>query len=327
MKHKPLVPDRLKRGIPLSFLIKGLGFRLCEPHLRLGESASQTVANSDTKRALAAAAKYIRALEAKVRAFDEVSESMGDCELSRFLAEEVAKHVAENDSPDRPDAGLGCEGDVDDDAEWYDCYGWTQDECDEWDLWQAEKLALKYEGWDGDSVFTWDEDSQPPSKHLRNAAASSAAPLALAGPKASPAPADSPVPPAAPAVPEARMNSTTHRAEYMRLASWMPVCVLCFLSIHDCVILSAAAAQTRQIQNGALKKFPECDKLAAGSLKDLSRFNSLRLLATLGRFLAPYLFMFLKHPERTATTCFVPGCFQGRTWRALANHGCGCLAF
>ena len=130
------------------------------------------------------AASYINKLEAKLRAYEEVSESMGDCALSKFLAEEVEKEVAANDTPDLPDA-------------------WTADECEEWDKWQAEKASKEgvWDDWAEEADGEWEEDAQPPSQHLRAAAA------------CPPNPASS-----ACAVPP-KMNSLTYRAEYMKLAS------------------------------------------------------------------------------------------------------------
>ena len=65
---------------------------------RLGDSASQTAVDENMARYARVAASYINKLEAKLRAYEEVSESMENCPLSKFLAEEVEKEVAHNDS-------------------------------------------------------------------------------------------------------------------------------------------------------------------------------------------------------------------------------------
>ena len=160
--------------------------------LRLEDSASQTMVDSQLARLADKAARYISQLEAKVRAYEAADQEMGDSPHTRYLAEQVEKHVAENDAPDMPDA-----------EPW-----WGPEECAEWDLWQEERAGVSVES-DGEE---WDEDAQPPSDHLRLAAKMPSRP-------ALPAPATG-THAAAPAAPDyERMNSTTHRKEYMKLAT------------------------------------------------------------------------------------------------------------
>ena len=153
--------------------------------LRLGDSASQTAVDENIARYAKAAVSYISKLEAKLRAYEEVSETMGDCPLAQFLAEEVEREVAHNDTPDFPDN-----------------QGWTADETEEWEKWQAEKWALREDDLAEEGSQVWEEDAQPPSEHLRAAA--------KAPHVSSPTPARAVAP---------KMNSLTHRADYMRLVS------------------------------------------------------------------------------------------------------------
>ena len=163
-------------------------------NLRLGDSASQTAIDENLSRYARHAATYICKLEAKIRALEQCEEQHGDCPLTRSLAEDVERHVAENDQPDMPGDGI-----------------WGAEECKEWELWKQEQDGqgeIWEQGWD-----EWEEDAQPPSTHLQEAArAASCSNLA-----ALPAPPAPPAPAAAAAKAPTLINSTTHRKEYMRL--------------------------------------------------------------------------------------------------------------
>ena len=158
--------------------------------LRLEDSASQTMADAGLANYARKTARYISLLEAKVRALEAAERDMGnDSPLTRYLAEEVETYVAENDAPDMPD--------LQDEM-------WGPEECAEWDAWTREKAEKAWEDED------WDEDAQPPSKHLRRAAASMPAVPALPAPSR---------PAASAPVALDRINSSTHRREYMQLAT------------------------------------------------------------------------------------------------------------
>ena len=185
-----------------------LGLRQCfyrtGCQFRLGESASQTGVDENLAHYAKVTAAYIRRLEAKVRAFEEASEEMGECPLTQYLAEEVTREVEENDVPTPPDS-----------RGQHPAWEWTQDEAEEWEKWQHEKAvqaAWDKEWADDDAQEQWGEewehDAQPPSEHLMAAAAAS-----------SPAVRPANALPNAPCATPAKMNSTTHRAEYMKLVS------------------------------------------------------------------------------------------------------------
>ena len=111
--------------------------------------------------------------------------------------------MEENDVPTPPDSRAQ-----------HAAWEWTEDEVEEWEKWQREKAVQglwekdlgEFDG--GEDSGVWEEDAQPPSEHVQAAAAacSVALPPAQALPRAS---CDAP----------AKMNSTTHRAEYMKLVS------------------------------------------------------------------------------------------------------------
>ena len=153
--------------------------------LRLEDSASQTMADAGLANYARKTARYISLLEAKVRALEAAERDMGnDSPLAKYLAEEVENYVAENDAPDMPDLQEI----------------WGPEECAEWDAWQREKAQEAREDED------WDEDAQPPSEHLRMAAAAPALPAPSRPAASAPVALD-------------RINSSTHRKEYMQLAT------------------------------------------------------------------------------------------------------------
>ena len=196
---------------------------------RLGESASQsgTIAvNREFVNYAKNAATYISKLEKKIRMLEQLQEINEDSVSTDKLAREIEDLVAAPERPPSPSlatppavataqsqasAPAIANGPV-----------WTPEEIEEWEAWQAEKWVGDDEGhWDEEESHAgcespWSQDAQRQSDELRRASRSASLPSSSSGQDAPRKP--HPFPPV-PEAPELKVNSTTHRAEYMRLAS------------------------------------------------------------------------------------------------------------
>ena len=198
---------------------------------RLGESASQSGSDDMLRKTLRTAASYIAELEKKLQHLDEVQAVHGDCPLAASLAEDVEKIVVEQAVAEEAESQVASSrGSSSSSGKKHnsssssskdgDCAGWHWHEgkwypCDEQEDdgdWEGEWE----DDWEDDCAWgngeDWTEDAQPPSDRLKAAAAASS----LAPSPASVAPnlaiAHTREPPS-------KMNSTTHRAEWMKMAA------------------------------------------------------------------------------------------------------------
>ena len=188
---------------------------------------SQTGVDQNLIKYAKTAKSYIEDLERKIWYLEQLQSRTCGSPDTLKLAAEIEELVAR---PERPhtvssDAPIGAwDGEA---PEWEEgetpqAWDWTEEEQQEWEAWQAEKARGPGNYRDEDT--DWEEDAQPPSEELRMAARCRSAEH-LPEP-ASSAHAHNP----APAVDVSssdnlgRVNSVTHRAEYMRLATWLLIC-------------------------------------------------------------------------------------------------------
>ena len=181
---------------------------------RLGESASQSGVNAELQKTLRSAASYIAELEKKLEHLDETRSKHGDCPLTEQLEKDIEGLVADQDQAEASEKASAASSSSrvkrSKEADWDGA--WQSEWDEDWAAWESGRWEGEGDGeWDEDWDEEWAEDAQPPSDHLQAAAAaSSLAP--------SPAPAFPREGPGAPE-PEMKMNSSTHRKEWMKLAT------------------------------------------------------------------------------------------------------------
>ena len=178
--------------------------------LRLGESVSQVGPNVEMAKYARQATHYIEELERKIWYLEQLQNKQDESPEIKQLAVEIENLVAMPERSPEAIAALPSGSTSHEDSGY-----WDEEMQQEWDDWQAEKWE-DYAGCES----SWEEDAQPPSDELRRAAKFQSF-------EALPAlPANAPPTSSAPAAPDAnRVNSVTHRAQYMRLATWYCLCV------------------------------------------------------------------------------------------------------
>ena len=146
---------------------------------RLDESVSQTGSEAKLREYAKTAASYIHQLESKLATYQAINDVTGSCGHTDRLSEEILKMT---------EAGQE---------------GWTNEEWEEWAEW--DRLEDEYLN-ARQADDSYDEAPQESFVHPASRPSNSAAPAV-------------PSAPAAPALTDGKVNSTTHRAQYMRLAS------------------------------------------------------------------------------------------------------------
>ena len=187
----------------------------------MGESASQSGVNAELQNTLRSAASYIAQLEKKLEHLDETRSKHGDCPLTEQLENDIMGIVEEQDQAEASEKASAASSSsrvkTSKEADWDGA--WQSEWDEDWAAWESGRWEGEEDGeWDEDWDEEWAEDAQPPSDHLQ--AAANASSVAPSPPPVNPAALAAVPGPGAPES-EIKMNSSTHRKQWMQLATYM----------------------------------------------------------------------------------------------------------